>query len=48
MGLFDNEPLTDDEVSARGVCECTHTYGQHRGGTNCTACACEEFAEVPA
>ena len=45
MSLFDGKPLTEAEVKARVMCECAHTYGTHRGGTNCTACGCDEFTE---
>jgi len=44
--LFDNKPLTETEIRSRLVCICDHTYGAHRGGTNCTKCGCEEFEEA--
>lgn len=45
MSLFDNRPLTEDEVERRVPCECGHTKGQHRRGANCTACDCDEVKE---
>lgn len=29
MGLFDNKPLTEEEVSERRVCRCSDALGAH-------------------
>ena len=52
MTLFDGQPITEEEVQARLVCVCTHTYAQHvvagqeRECTTCGPHDCPEFREV--
>lgn len=46
MTLFDGQPLTEQEIAARLLCECSHSYGTHCDGWECLACDCEEFVEA--